>query len=234
VELTAEEGRVLGALVEKELVTPQAYPLTDNALVAACNQTTSRDPVVSYDVPTVRLAVRSLREQGLLRTVHRTGERSDKHRHELATGLGLSVPDTTVLALLLLRGPQTAAELRARAERMHPFGSLDEVEQVLSSLAEREEPLVRLLEREPGRREARWVQLLTPGGGATATSDVTSGPAVPPAAGPAAVPAAVPAAIPTAVPASGHDQRLAARVAALESEVAQLRAIVEELRDERG
>ena len=79
-ELTPEEGRVLGALVEKELTTPQAYPLTDNALLAACNQTTSRDPVVSYDVTTLRLAVRSLREQGLLRTVHRTGERSDKKK----------------------------------------------------------------------------------------------------------------------------------------------------------
>src|SRR3954463_10921078 len=90
VELTAEEGRVLGCLVEKQLTTPQLYPLTENALIAACNQTTSRDPVVSYDVDTVRRSVRSLREQQLLRTVHRTGERSDKHQHQLDTALELS------------------------------------------------------------------------------------------------------------------------------------------------
>src|SRR3954453_14501948 len=100
--LTAEEGRVLGCLVEKQLTTPQQYPLTENALLAACNQTTSRDPVVSYDVATVRLAIRSLRERELLRTVHRSGERSDKHRHLLEETLGLSTSQQAVLALLLL------------------------------------------------------------------------------------------------------------------------------------
>src|SRR6476661_2130573 len=141
-ELTAEEGRVLGCLVEKQLTTPQQYPLTDNSLVAACNQTTSRDPVVSYDVATVRLAVRSLRERELLRTVHRSGERSEKHRHLLEETLGLSRPQQVLLALLLLRGPQTVAELRARSERMHAFDSARDVEQVLESLIERSEPLV--------------------------------------------------------------------------------------------
>src|SRR3954470_16116033 len=102
-ELTAEEGRVLGCLVDKQLTTPQAYPLTDNALIAACNQTTNREPVVHYDVAAVRLAVRSLREKELLRTVHRTGERSDKHQHLLDTALGLSTPELAVLAVLLLR-----------------------------------------------------------------------------------------------------------------------------------
>jgi uncharacterized protein YceH (UPF0502 family) len=162
VELTPEEGRVLGALVEKELTTPQGYPLTDNALLAACNQTTSRDPVVSYDVSTLRTAVRSLREQGLLRTVHRPGERSEKHRHELPSALELSPAQVAVLAVLLLRGPQTAAELRARSERMHAFGSSEEVEPVLAELATRAEPLARRLERQPGRKEPRWVQLLVP------------------------------------------------------------------------
>src|SRR3954463_11196635 len=114
VELTPEEGRVLGCLVEKQLTTPQQYPLTENALLAACNQTTSRDPVVSYDVATVRLAIRSLRERELLRTVHRSGERSEKHRHLLDDTLALSTPQQVLLALLLLRGPQTAAELRSR------------------------------------------------------------------------------------------------------------------------
>jgi uncharacterized protein YceH (UPF0502 family) len=162
-ELTAQEGRVLGALVEKELTTPQGYPLTDNALLAACNQTTSRDPVVAYDVGDLRTAVRSLREQGLLRTVHRPGERSSKHRHELPEALGLSPAQVAVLAVLLLRGPQTAAELRARTERMHPFGSAEEVEQVLADLAGRDQPLAQRLERQPGRKEPRWVQRLAAG-----------------------------------------------------------------------
>ena len=173
-ELTPEQGRVLGALVEKELTTPQGYPLTDNALVAACNQTTSRDPVVAYDVATVRVAVRSLREQGLLRTVHRTGERSDKHRHELPAALDLSREQVAVLAVLLLRGPQTAAEVRARTERMHAFGSLEEVERVLGELSVRSEPLATRLERQPGRKEARWAQLLAAGGTA---GHVVTGPA---------------------------------------------------------
>ena len=164
-ELTEPEGRVLGALVEKELTTPQAYPLTDNALLVACNQTTSRDPVVTYDVATVRLAVRSLREQGLLRTVHRTGERSDKHRHELAHELELSPAQVALLGVLLLRGPQTVAELRARTERMHPFTAPAEVEDALAGMAERDEPLVERLAREPGRKESRYVQRIAGGPG---------------------------------------------------------------------
>jgi uncharacterized protein YceH (UPF0502 family) len=127
VELTAAQGRVLGALVEKERTTPQGYPLTDSALVAACNQTTSRDPVVAYDVATVRIAVRELRELGLVRTVHRSGERSDKHRHELEHELGLSPEQVALLAVLLLRGPQTLAELRSRSERLHAFATADDV-----------------------------------------------------------------------------------------------------------
>lgn len=110
--LTMAQGRVLGALVEKQLATPAAYPLTENALLAACNQTTNRDPVVAYDVSTVRLAVRGLREEQLLRTVHRTGKRSDKHEHCLDRALGLDGGQVALLALLLLRGPQTLAELR--------------------------------------------------------------------------------------------------------------------------
>lgn len=169
-ELTAEEGRVLGCLVEKQLTTPQAYPLTDNALIAACNQTTSRDPVVAYDVATVRLAVRSLRERELLRTVHRTGERSDKHQHLLEAALGLSPAQVALLAVLLLRGPQTPAELRARTERMHAFGSTDEVEAELEALAARDEPLAVRLERQPGRKEARYAQALVEGAPAAAAA----------------------------------------------------------------
>jgi uncharacterized protein len=199
VRLTPEEGRVLGCLVEKQLTTPQQYPLTDSALIAACNQTTSRDPVVSYDLTTVRVAVRSLREQGLLRTVHRPGERSDKHQHELAAALGLDPASVAVLAVLLLRGPQTAAELRARTDRMHPFGSVAEVEDVLVRLVDRE--LAERLPRSPGRREDRFAETLVEG--------------APPAAAPEPGPE------PNAPPVD-----LAAEVAALREEVAALRAEV--------
>ena len=232
-ELTAPEGRVLGALVEKERTTPQGYPLTDNALLAACNQTTSRDPVVSYDVATVRMAVRGLREQGLLRTVHRSGERSDKHRHELETVLALSPGQVALLAVLLLRGPQTLAELRARCERMHAFASLEEVDRELLAMAERDEPLVTLLPRQPGRKEARFGQLLAVTGDAPTSGQaletvvaraeqtspdvlaaVVSRTQVEPARGDAL---------------AGDD--LVARVAELEDDVAALRREVDHLRD---
>jgi uncharacterized protein len=162
VELSFAEGRVLGCLVEKQLLTPQAYPMTDNALVAACNQTTSRDPVVEYDVATVRLAVRSLRENGIVRTTHRTGERADKHEHRIADALEVSPAEAALLAVLLLRGPQTPGELRARVDRMHPFDSVDEVERVLDALAARSEPLVVRLDRRPGRKEDRYADALVP------------------------------------------------------------------------
>ena len=159
-ERTSEEGRALGCLVEKQLTTPQQYPLTENALIAACNQTTNRDPVVAYDVSTVRIAARSLREKGLLRMVHRTGERSDKHQHLLDSSLALSPGQLSVLAVLLLRGPQTLAELRARSERMHSFDTVAQVQEVLDGLTERDDPLVARLERQPGRKESRYGQLL--------------------------------------------------------------------------
>ncbi len=159
-ELTSQEGRVLGCLVEKQLTTPQQYPLTENALITACNQSTNRDPVVAYDVSTVRITARSLREKGLLRMVHRIGERSDKHQHLLDSALALSPGQVTLIAVLLLRGPQTLAELRARSERMHPFDTAEQVQEALDSLAERDEPLVARLERQPGRKEARYGQLL--------------------------------------------------------------------------
>lgn len=161
---------MLGCLVEKSLTTPQLYPLTDNALIAACNQTTSRDPVVSYDLTTVRLAVRSLRDQGLVRTVHRSGERSDKHQHELPTALGLSPEQAAVLAVLLLRGPRTAAELRAQCDRMHPFASVEQVERVLEELCGRQEPLAVRLPRQAGRREDRFAELLVEDGAGDAGS----------------------------------------------------------------
>lgn len=195
-ELTAEEGRVLGCLVEKELTTPQQYPLTENALLAACNQTTSREPVVQYDVAAVRMAIRGLRDKQLLRTVHRPGERSEKHRHQLQEALALPVEQQVLLALLLLRGPQTAAELRMRSERMHPLSSADEL---LHAMAERPEPLVERLPRQPGQKEARYCDLLV-------------------STGPTALPHIL-------EPAPAYDlAELAAQVDQLRSEVAQLRA----------
>ena len=209
-ELTPEEGRVLGCLVEKQLTTPQHYPLTDSALIAACNQTTSRDPVVQYDLTTVRVAVRSLREQGLVRTVHRSGERSDKHQHEVPAALGLSPEQTAVLAVLLLRGPQTAAELRARTERMHPLPSVEAVEDVLSELAGHEPPLVTRLPRSPGRREDRFAEVLV---GTSAASAAEVGEDVR-----------------TAAPLRPTVEELAAELASLRDEVAALRAEVAALR----
>lgn len=205
-ELSFAEGRVIGCLVEKQLLTPQHYPLTDNALVAACNQTTSRDPVVEYDVATVRYAVRSLRESGLLRTTHRTGERADKHEHRIADALDLSAAEVAVLAVLLLRGPQTSGELRTRAERMHAFASVAEVEDVLHGLAARVEPLVVRLERQPGQKEVRYVDALVP----------RDEPVTPP---------------PAEEPSGTTLADLAREVAALRDEVAALRA---EVRQERG
>ena len=196
---------MLGCLVEKQLTTPQLYPLTENALLGACNQSTARDPVVSYDVPTVRLAVRGLREKELLRTVHRSGERSEKHQHRLDETLGLTPAQVALLAVLLLRGPQTPGELRARTERMHAFGSLDDVAQVLEQLAGRQPPLVAALERQAGRKETRYAELLVASSG-----------------GPPPEPAA-------AVPAEQGPSlaALAREVAALRAEVAALREQVE-------
>ncbi|MCY7364906.1 MAG: YceH family protein [Frankiaceae bacterium] len=225
-ELTAEQGRVLGSLVEKELTTPQGYPLTDNALLTACNQTTSRDPVVQYDTATVRIAVRELRELGLLRTVHRPGERSDKHRHELAAALHLPPAQVALLGVLLLRGPQTPAELRARTERMHPFTTTEQAEDELVALMNRDEPLVVRLERQPGRKEARYAQLLT--GAATSGAGVAVGVAVAPTSH-------TPPPAPLQAPAQVASVPLAARdgldeVTALRAEVSALRAEVEALR----
>jgi hypothetical protein len=206
VELTAEEGRVLGCLVEKQLTTPQQYPLTENALLAACNQSTSREPVVAYDVGTVRLAVRELRAKELVRTVHRPGERSEKHRHLLEESLGLTTGEQVVLALLLLRGPQTAAELRARGERMHSFAGQQDVEDVLASLADRDEPLVEPLSRQPGQKGARYADAVV----ATGPPQVTL--------------RLVPEAAPDEVPDLADEVRaLRAEVAALREEVAALR-----------
>lgn len=159
--LTHPEIRVLGCLIEKQLATPQHYPLTESALVAACNQATNRDPVVDYDVNVVRRALTALRAHGLAREVRRPGERTAKHRHLVDEALELDESEAAVLAVLLLRGPQTAAELRARTERLHRFSSVAAVEEVLSALADRSGgALVARQERRPGQKETRVTHLL--------------------------------------------------------------------------
>ena len=161
--LAAEEIRVLGALVEKDLITPQAYPLTLNSLVAACNQSSNRHPVVAYEPYEVEAALRSLRERQLIRVVHPShGDRSTKYRHVLDEALRLD-PRTElgILAVLALRGPQTPGELKTRTERMADLDDLAAVEAVLADLATGETPLVLRLERQPGQKESRWAHLLS-------------------------------------------------------------------------
>lgn len=157
IELTAEEARVVGALAEKALATPQYYPLTRNALVAACNQSNNRDPVVTYDEAIVETALQGLRERGFARMIPAGGgNRTAKYRHVLDEALGLDSRELALLTVLLLRGPQTLNELRTRTERLADFDGTEAVEHDLQRLAERDEPLVVFLEREPGRREPRW------------------------------------------------------------------------------
>ncbi|HEX4175416.1 MAG TPA: DUF480 domain-containing protein [Acidimicrobiales bacterium] len=160
-ELSPVEARVIGSLAEKQLTTPQQYPLTLNALVAACNQTSNRDPVVAYDDSIVESALSSLREAGLLRLVHPShGRSATRYRQVLDERFGLDARSLSVLAVLLLRGPQTVGELRARTERMADFGGLDDVAVELGRLTEGADPLVSRMPRRPGQKEERWTQLL--------------------------------------------------------------------------
>jgi len=157
VQLSAEEARVVGSLAEKALATPQYYPLTHNALVNACNQSNNRDPVVSYDAATVDAALDGLRAKGMARIIHAGGgNRTTKYRHVMDEALGLDPRELALVAVLLLRGPQTLNELRARTERLADFDGSGGLEHDLERLAERDEPLIVLHEREPGRREPRY------------------------------------------------------------------------------
>lgn len=160
-DLTPEELRVLGSLVEKELTTPQQYPLTLNALVLACNQTSNRDPVSGYDERTVEEAVTQAKTRGLVRFVHPSHGRSAlRYRHELREQWGLDERQVALVAVLALRGPQTVAELRTRTERMAPIGGPADVEAELAALAGRGEPLVVRVPRGPGQKEDRFAHLL--------------------------------------------------------------------------
>jgi uncharacterized protein YceH (UPF0502 family) len=159
--LTPIEARVLGCLMEKQATTPDVYPLTLKALTTACNQSSSRDPVMSVTEREVETTVLALKALGYARVVHPgSGERATKYRHIADEVLPVEPGARAVLTVLLLRGPQTVAELRARSERLHPFRGTPEVEGALAELAAQEPPLAEPLERHAGERETRWVQLL--------------------------------------------------------------------------
>jgi uncharacterized protein len=190
VEPDAVEIRVLGCLLEKQRTTPDAYPLSLNALRAACNQSTNRDPVVDYDEATIRDALARLRRRGWTRLASGAGSRAAKYRHLVDEALGLGPDEQAILCVLMLRGPQTPGELKGRTERLHPFDDLAAIEDVLDRLGDRE--FVVRLPRRPGQKEDRFAQRL---GGEEE---------------------------PELAPPSGDN--LAARVEALEREVAALRA----------
>jgi hypothetical protein len=194
------EVRVLGALLEKEITTPEYYPLTLNALVNACNQKSNREPVVNYDEETVQQALALLRNRGLAVRISGAGHRVEKYAHSLGERLNLRRPEVAVLCVLMLRGPQTVGEVRGRTERMYEFTELEEVERCLESLAAcQPEPLVISMPR------GRWSHLL---GGVPDPSHI-----VPEAQAPGAE-------------AAGFEQR----IAALEREVAELKQTLESFR----
>ena len=159
--LTDVEVRVLGSLVEKDATTPDYYPLSLNALVNACNQKSNRDPFMSLDENTVRDALSSLQEKRLAGPVNSADSRVTKYEHRMQEVYNFSRGENAVLCVLLLRGPQTPGELRGRTERLHRFNDLDEVQFALQRLMQREPPLAKVLPRQPGTKESRYVHLLS-------------------------------------------------------------------------
>ena len=231
-ELTPVEQRVLGCLIEKRWTTPDQYPLSLNALRLACNQSTNRDPVTRYEEGEVREAAERLSRYGLARLASGAGSRATKYRHLAEEGLGLDREQLALLCVLLLRGPQTLGELKNRTERMAQFGTLDDVERVLGELNAR--GYAERVPRRPGQKEDRFRQLL--GGGETDASPAPSapGPVTPSAPGPVAPSPSGPVAV------GGFDEPVAPvadrdgleeRVAALEAQVAHMRAQLADLLD---
>lgn len=219
-DLTDHELRVLGALLEKQLATPDQYPLTLNALRQACNQATNRDPVVEYDEVTVRDALERLGRRRFTRYASAAGSRAPKYRHLLDEALDVTAPEQALLAVLLLRGPQTAAELRARSERLHRFADAPAVLDTLEELAARE--LVAEAGRRPGQKGDRWAHRLGGGEALDQASLLPHRTMTPPPS-----PAALAASAADAVGRAGTD---AARIAAIEADVRALRSELDELR----
>ncbi len=199
------ETRVLGCLIEKDVTTPEYYPLTLNALVNACNQKSNREPVAAYDDATVESAIDTLRDKGLAAVITGAGMRVPKYRHRFVEKLNLGRRETALLTVLMLRGPQTVGELHSRSERMHQFTDLAEVESVLAQLMERDpDPLATRLPRQPGTKEPRYAHLLS-GAPDVAQSEAAAAPAFAPRAD---------------------------RLGALETEVRELRDEVQNLKDQ--
>ncbi len=216
-EPDAVEIRVVACLVEKQRTTPDGYPLTLNSLRLGCNQSTNRDPVVDYDEATIRSALDRLGQRKWTTLASWSIARSVKYKHLLDQALGLDDAQLALLTVLMLRGPQTAGELRQRSERIHSFESGEEVERALRELAERE--LAVALPRRPGERGQRYAHRLAEARAQPASAPAGEGP-------PAALPPG------DSLPASGDG--LAGRVERLEGEVAELRELVDSLRKELG
>lgn len=204
IHLTPVEARVLGALIEKEITTPEYYPLSLNALVNACNQKNNREPVMQLGDEEVRQALHGLEDDGLAGAARGHDSRVTKYEHRAQEVFNFTRGETAVLCVLLLRGPQTPGELRSRTERMHPFEQIDDVLSVLDKLMQREPSLAAALPRQPGSREIRYAHLLS--------GEVDALPAPTPSE-------------PAALGASEQD-----RLARLENEVANLRQEVADLK----
>jgi len=209
-QLTAAELRVLGSLIEKSKTTPDYYPMTLNALTAACNQKTSRHPVTEYDEETVVLALNSLKAQSLVSTAVGGGSRAVKYKHNFTTVHEIEQDELTILCLLMLRGPQTPGELNTNSARLYEFRTLETVYTVLNRLMNSPAPYVKELAKRPGQKEARYAHLL----GEDMPEDSTPQNDLP------------------QEPARKHVNEMEARIAALESELAEVKQILEKITKE--
>jgi uncharacterized protein YceH (UPF0502 family) len=227
-DLERNEVRVLGCLIEKQRTTPDAYPLSLNALRLACNQSTNRDPVVSYDEATVSDALRRLALRGWTRLASGAGSRARKYRHLLPEALGLDDAELSLLGVLMLRGPQTPGELKQRTERLHGFADLGAVAATLDRLIDRD--LVERLERRPGQKEERYRHLLggEEDGDAPAVAPESGGPGSTASPGGGEAARITPAPRPAA---AGPDED---RMERLEREIAELRTELGRLREALG
>jgi len=161
IQLSDIEVRILGCLFEKETTTPDYYPLSLNSLVNACNQKSNRNPVVAYEETSVVRGLDSLRKKGLSEKIIKTDSRVPKYQHSFMKKFNLSLPEAAVLSVFMLRGPQTAGEIRGRSERLYKYSGLNEVEDVLTGLMNKEEPMVIKLPRQAGKKESRYMHLLS-------------------------------------------------------------------------
>jgi uncharacterized protein YceH (UPF0502 family) len=223
--LTEIEARVLGALVEKEITTPEYYPLSLNALVNACNQKSNREPVMNLSEEDVTQAIRRLSDMELAGAANTTDSRVRKYEHRLQEAFNFTRPETAVLCVLLLRGAQTLGELRGRTERMHHFDDLSDVQSALQKLMSREPPLVKVLPRQPGTKESRYVHLMSGDEGAAAAEAARADDAETRPEGSAVAHGSV-------TGARGGGAGDGERITRLESEVAALRQEVAELKQQ--